>query len=141
MLLIYYIVGYIISWLPYLFILYYNINKKYMLLSNILLIILFYYLNYKMSQKLIEINKKLFNLCIIHGLIFGIIFIERSINFKIQYEKFENLEMYYKFLYIIEILLIFISERLLIYYLSLYIYNITNNKIKIKDHCKIRIQK
>lgn len=112
-----------------------------MLLSNILLIILFYYLNYKMSQKLIEINKKLFNLCIIHGLIFGIIFIERSINFKIQYEKFENLEMYYKFLYIIEILLIFISERLLIYYLSLYIYNITNNKIKIKDHCKIRTQK
>lgn len=130
MLLIYYIVGYIISWLPYLFILYYNIGKKYMLLSNILLIVLSCRLNYKMSRKLIEFNKKLFNLCIIHGLIFGIIFIERSINFKIQYERFENLEMYYKFLYIIEILLIFISERILIYYLSLYIYNITNNKIK-----------
>lgn len=130
MLLIYYIVGYIISWLPYLFILYYNIGKKYMLLSNILLIVLSYCLNYKMSRKLIKFNKKLFNLCIIHGLIFGIIFIERNINFKIQYERFENLEMYYKFLYIIEILLIFISERILIYYLSLYIYNIANNKIK-----------
>lgn len=130
MLLIYYIVGYIISWLPYLFILYYNIGKKYMLLSNILLIVLSYCLNYKMSRKLIKFNKKLFNLCIIHSLIFVIIFIERNINFKIQYERFENLEMYYKFLYIIEVLLIFISERILIYYLSLYIYNIANNKIK-----------
>lgn len=101
-----------------------------MLLSNILLIVLSYCLNYKMSRKLIKFNKKLFNLCIIHSLIFVIIFIERNINFKIQYERFENLEMYYKFLYIIEVLLIFISERILIYYLSLYIYNIANNKIK-----------
>lgn len=130
MLLIYYIIGYIISWIPYLFILYYSINKKYMILSNILFIILSYYLNYKMTRKIIEFNKNLFNLCIIHGLIFGIIFIERSINFKIQYERFEKLEMYYKNIYIIEILLFFITERLLIYYLSLYIYNITNNKIR-----------
>lgn len=130
MLLIYYIIGYIISWIPYLFILYYSINKKYMILSNILFIILSYYLNYKVTRKIIGFNKNLFNLCTIHGLIFGIVFIERSINFKTQYERFEKLEMYYKNIYIIEILLFFITERLLIYYLSLYIYNITNNKIR-----------
>lgn len=129
MLLTYYIIGYFISWIPSLFILYYNINKIYIYLSNILFIVLFCYLNYNQTKKLIEFNKKLFYLCIIHGIIFGIIFVERSINLEIQHERFENLKMFYIFLYLIEILLIFISERLLIYYISLFLYNITNYKI------------
>jgi hypothetical protein len=128
MLLTHYIIGYFVSWIPSLFVLYYNINKKYMCLTNLLFIVLFYYLNYNQTQKLIEFNKKLFYLCIIHSIIFWIIFVERNINFDIQRERFEKLEMVYKFLYLIEILLIFISDRLLIYYISLYFYNITNYK-------------
>lgn len=128
MLLTHYIIGYFLSWIPSLFVLYYNINKEYMYLTNLLFIVLFYYLNYNQTQKLIEFNKKLFYLCIIHSIIFWIIFVERNINFDIQRERFEKLEMVYKVLYLIEILLIFISDRLLIYYISLYFYNIANYK-------------
>lgn len=126
-----YFIAYMISYVPTLFVVYYNIDKRIMYLTNLLFLIIFYYLNYnktKKNKQINKINKKLLYLNIIHGIIFWITFIFGNITLYIQHKQFSELNNSSKTIYLFFILLISILDRFLLYNISLYFYNIINGK-------------